>query len=263
MDQILQPLGARKAARLDVPLAAMLAASVAFFLYAMPDRLFAGLGGSFGAGVLDPAARLIPILLAAGLTFLITWLVLRALDAKPQATAADAPEATIDEAEVVRRLRRADAHPDAPGRPPLMARNLGDPMFDEGELAEGDDDILDLQPAEMLESEREEPAQWPLEEAVTAEAETGIVDGDYEEIAEVEADGAEAYELESLAPPAGDEPTITDLMRRLERGIARRQSAEEDPVNAADAERKRQALLADERLQDALGELQRMAGRRD
>ncbi|HEX8257418.1 MAG TPA: hypothetical protein VF589_07280, partial [Allosphingosinicella sp.] len=127
---------ARKIAKLplDLPMAALAAASVAFVAYAMPDDLFSrGVGLTGLPSVLAAAepplgatARLAVIAAGAAGTFLIVWLLLRALG-KPSAKARRLAE---EEAEMAPpRLRRADAHPDAPSRRPLIAGlDLGEPF---------------------------------------------------------------------------------------------------------------------------------------
>ena len=116
----------------DAGLAALAALSAGFVAFAMPDPLFSGLveasrppdfvAGRPAAAGRDGAARgdrrrgpahLRRRLGADGA-------------ARPGAGARARPEAE-PEAEAPR-LRRADAHPDAPARRPLLARDLGEPL---------------------------------------------------------------------------------------------------------------------------------------
>ena len=102
--------------RFDAPLAALFGAAVAFAGFAMPARLAA----PFALPQAATVARLgwsLPAGLAAGL---VLWLLLRALG-RPARRRADG----------VVNVRRADAHPDAPPRPPIFAaRDLGEPLMD-------------------------------------------------------------------------------------------------------------------------------------
>ena len=127
---------ARKIAKLplDLPMAALAAASVAFVAYAMPDDLFSrGVGLTGLPSVLAAAepplgatARLAVIAAGAAGTFLVVWLLLRALG-RPSAKARRLAEE--EAAMAPPRLRRADAHPDAPSRRPLIAGlDLGEPF---------------------------------------------------------------------------------------------------------------------------------------
>jgi hypothetical protein len=110
---------------------------VAFALFAVPDDLFAGLVEASGLpSVLAAAqpplgntARFAAIAVASTAAFLFVWLVLRALGGKPvQAKRRTAP---VPIEVPLPRIRRADAHPDAPARRPLLAGlELGVP-FDE------------------------------------------------------------------------------------------------------------------------------------
>jgi len=122
----------------NIAVAAFAAASVAFAVFAMPADLFGRLVGMTGLPALLPAAepplgataRLAAIALAAAVCFLAVWLLLRAFDprpAKPADEAADGDE--LSESDwIAPRLRRADAHPDAPARRPLFAgKDLGEP----------------------------------------------------------------------------------------------------------------------------------------
>jgi len=116
---------------LDLGMAALAAGSVAFVTFAMPDDIFSGLVSASGLPSAIPAAqpplgataRMAAIGLAAGATFLLVWSLLRALG-KPKG-----PKRARGSVEVPAdppRLRRADAHPDAPSRHPILAgRDLG------------------------------------------------------------------------------------------------------------------------------------------
>src|SRR3546814_3477289 len=118
-----------------MPMAALAALSVAFVAYAMPDPLFADAVAASGLPSLLPAAqpplgttaRLAVVAPAAIVAFLLTWAVLRALGkgSSPVRREQDVEEAGMPPL----RLRRADVHPDAPLRRPLVAGlELGEPM---------------------------------------------------------------------------------------------------------------------------------------
>lgn len=142
--------GAAGKSSLDMAMAALAAASVGFVTFAMPDDLFAGLVTASGLPALLPAAepplgttaRLAVVAAAAIGAFLLVSLALRALGqpAGPKAAKAEAvaePEAPpsgrrrsfMVKEEEAPRIRRADAHPDAPARRPLFAgSDLGEPL---------------------------------------------------------------------------------------------------------------------------------------
>lgn len=124
------------------------------------------------------------------------------------------------------RLRRADAHPDAPSRQPLLAGiELGEP----------------------------EPAPLDLETNVFPEWERPIEDE------AVEDDSVTAF----AEPPLElEEPTIAQLVQRLELGLNRRQqearpfSTDRDETAIIDA-----PPPLDDRLRSALDDLRTMAAR--
>lgn len=221
------------ASALDLPMAALAALSVGFVAFAMPDALFTGAVQASGLPSLLPAAepplgttaRLAVVIAAAVAAFACTWLLLRALgnmgSPRPrhrEATEVEAPPL---------RLRRADAHPDAPLRRPLVAG-------------------LDLGEPEPIEPPAEEETSPSVVEA-EARAEE-IVDGEWDEASD-------------LPPMELEEPTIADLMERLERGLVRRQRV----AAPAETPEESPAILApaiDDRLRSALDDLQRLAARR-
>lgn len=257
---------------LDLPMAALAALSVAFVAYAMPDAFFAEAVAGTGLPAILPAAapplgqtaRLSVILAAALGTFVLIWLVLRAIGSRPSESPARVR--SIEVPADPPRLRRADFHPDAPSRRPLFAGlDLGEPT-----PAETPDlpRFLVPEPAEEAE-EVEVPEEWlELTEAEMVEPE--IEDIPHVEAFEDEPEAAEAEacpEEEMACPPpaaTADErvPSIPELMERLEQGLLRRQMREtrvaaepvieavpfDDPVDA--------------RLRSALDDLQKMAARR-
>ncbi len=264
---------------LDLPMAGLAALSVAFVAYAMPDAFFAEAVAGTGlpailpaaAPPLGPTARLSVILAAALGTFVLIWLVLRAIGTRP----ADTPlrVRTLEVPAEPPRLRRADAHPDAPSRRPLFAGlDLGEPA-----QAEKPDLPRFLMPEPVEEEEAEE---WlELTEAEIVEDEIEIVEDEVEEIPPVDAVydqpetfAADAFAEEEMvvapAAPAADEhvPSISELMARLEQGLVRRQAraapAAAAPVIEAVPFDDPIEDPVDARLRSALDDLQKMAARR-
>ncbi len=157
---------------LDAAMAALAAGSVAFLIYAMPDRQFgavvelSGLPRLISAAQppLGTTARLAAVAAAALGTFLLVWAMLRGLGRKKPARKAE-PELEPEpqrkrkvgaiELAPTPKIRRADAHPDAPAPRPIFAEHdFGEPAgaehdsflsFDEhGELT--DEAITDEPP---------------------------------------------------------------------------------------------------------------------
>lgn len=115
----------------DAGLAAAAALSAGFVVFAMPESLFSGLVETSRLPQFVPAAepplgetaRLAAAGAAALVTFAAVWALMAALGRRPAPRKAQAePEAEAP------RLRRADSHPDAPARRPLLARDLGEPL---------------------------------------------------------------------------------------------------------------------------------------
>jgi len=123
------------------PLAAVaLGALVALGVAAMPTSGLESLVMDSGLPAIFPAAepplgltaRAAVALLTGGFAALFTWLAGFILVGTRSVTLGGAaPEAVDDEAVPMPVLRRADAHPDAPPRPPLLAtRDLGKPFLE-------------------------------------------------------------------------------------------------------------------------------------
>jgi len=162
-------------------------------------------------------------------------------------------------------LRRADAHPDAPARPPIFAsRDFGGldifartaPERDKIDTEVADDvaPAAGLSIPSMPEEMTEESAFVRLQRAFSPET----VDADYEEIAEPAQPQAAPVAHLSLA----------ELTRRLERGLAQRKRMgrpasvlADMPVEAAVPVRDHVEQGVDEALRAALGNLRNMAGR--
>lgn len=258
--------GKRKGSALDVPMAVLAASSVAFVAYAMPDWRFEAAVEASGLPLLLSAAspplgmtaRLAAVAAAGIGTFFLVWLTLRALGSKRPA-----PRRAVEVAELpteAPKVRRADAHPDAPSRLPIRARlDLGEPAEPVVVLAEPD---------------------WPEEEIALDETEERPYPGFtlLEQPPEAEI-FPEPFELsdrhlptvEELVPPLPDvleveQESIPHLMQRLELGLARRQRnyrpvAAAEPITAGPRSQGDEAGRMDERLRSAIADLQKLAAR--
>jgi hypothetical protein len=212
---------------LNLAMAGLAALSLAFFTYAMPDDLFSsliarsGLPGLVAAAEppLGMKARGAVIAAVAVLVFALVLLLFRAIDrisARPARAAADSAEAEAP------RLRRADAHPDAPSRRPLLAgRDLGDYVEPEDE-----DDYFDPPPAEEKFADLEVsalPGFLAGDEAEATEAEVEDVPVSYVPPAREDSDiDALVSQLPDLGETGGNE-SISELMQRLESGLSERE----------------------------------------
>jgi hypothetical protein len=147
----------------DAGLAALAAVSAGFVVLAMPDSVFSGLVETSRLPAFVPAAqpplgetaRLAALGAAALLTFAAVWALMTALGRAPARRKPETPAEADAEAKAPR-LRRADAHPDAPARRPLLARDLGEP--------------LDLEDHAQVPAEKASFGQAALEEAPIEEA---------------------------------------------------------------------------------------------
>jgi len=282
-----------KASAFNLGLAAVVAAAAGFALFAMPDAMFARLGGAIGTSILVEGAGPFGIdprvgagAIAGAASFLLVWLLLRACDRpvrrKPRA------EAPLDPDWIALRVRRADAHPDAPVRRPILAgRDLGEPGESEA-LASGPspepvrvpDHANDPAPTRAVDMPLQEPAVGPVDQYWSAGDEPSA-DPAPLDLVGFEASGeAEPVEVqgdpsEPDRPAAGDETEewigIDDLMARLplpeDRGgsvsgllrqlDARLAGAEWPLPEGADP----QPQIQDDRLRSALDELRKMASR--
>lgn len=265
---------------LDRGVAALAAVSAAFVTYAMPEGLFARLIlashiPDFVAAAHPPLgakARLAVIAAVGLLVYAFVWTLMRALDSigAPRPTA---KPAEVEEEEAPR-LRRADAHPDAPSRRPIRAgRDLGEPAFDDEEPFElGPDSAIgfdhDAEPEhhdepgfhEPVASEpwhevAPEPEQEPAPEPVRAAAplpsflapqqpeeepehapaaRPAFVPPSFDAHDDAEEEEPEEEEADSY-PQDEDNQSLARLMRRFESGLGRKQQAL-DPASVAEAE---------------------------
>ncbi|HEU0135335.1 MAG TPA: hypothetical protein VFR28_10975, partial [Allosphingosinicella sp.] len=184
---------------------------------------------------LGETARLAAAGSAALLSFASVWGLMAAIGRVParrksEARAGGGSEMPA-EAEAPR-LRRADAHPDAPARRPLLARDLGEPLDLDGFAQAGDEPEEDpSEPAEARalpgflvpqvpepEWVEETPAEWAREEARLPDAEPEAIEAE-PHWAVPEAAGWNEPEPEPEAEPLLDDRTadlpLSDLAARL------------------------------------------------
>jgi hypothetical protein len=239
---------------LNLGVAMLAACALGFLAFAMPDDLFSTLVAQSGLpGFVEAAqpplgmkARGAAIAAAAILTFLVVLLMLRGIDrltARPAgAKARDralAPEAEAD----APRVRRADSHPDAPTRRPLLAgRDLAD-FHDEDEFGYPPDDMFADLPTQPLpgflveqqpvaeQSPEPEEAHAPVAgQEEEEEAEPLILETPYEEA------GPEAEPFQDETPyqevGAETEPAEDETPHRQVRDVAEPIVAEERSVEA-------------------------------
>jgi hypothetical protein len=224
--------------RFEVPLAALLALSSGFMVFVMPARILSAVPGAIRLGALfQPVAAAV----AAVLGGLLALALMIGAGRRPRRAAAETADADADidvapmpapvaeesvappvaEPTVVR-VRRADAHPDAPPRAPILAtRDLGQPF-------------MDFEPA-------------PAAPAIAPD----IAEADFVELADT-VDEAPAVPVPPRPAPAPrpERQSIADMMARLDAGMMRRAGPALPPRDARPA------------LRDALAELNRLAARR-
>jgi hypothetical protein len=230
---------------LDLAMAAFAGASVAFAVFALPEWRFQQAVALSGLPLILPAAqpplgetaRLLVAAVAGSFVMGIVWLVLKSLGKKPAA-----PKQRFEpvEIEVAPKLRRADAHPDAPSRRPIFAElDLGEPLELEAE---------EERQFTPVDEEEEEVAAEPVRPRFVV----------LEQPEEAEPASAEASNPAEL-----EQNSIPHLMQRLELGLSRRERRTEGeepspmvwPPAPADKER------IDERLRGAIADLQKLAAR--
>ncbi len=218
---------------LNLFMAGLAALALAFFTYAMPDDLFSGLIARSGLPNLVAAAepplgmkaRGAVIAAVAILIFGAVLLLFRAIDrisARPAAAKAAPAEAEAP------RLRRADTHPDAPARRPLLAgRDLGD-YFE----PEEDEDILDLSDEEKFADLEVSPMPGFLAAEGVRAPEAALEDEPASFAQPSEDIDSLVSQLPDIGQVSGHE-SIGELMQRLESGLSQRElSAGTDPVEA-------------------------------
>jgi hypothetical protein len=272
--------------RIDMPLAALAGLAVAFVFFVMPGGLLSqaveasGLPQFLSAAQppLGTKARALIALAAAIAAFATVFFLLRLLGRKDKSAPRrrEEPESEAEDELAAPRLRRADVHPDAPARRPILAaRELGEPVRREPATQPfwRPDDF----PAEP-EEETVETAEVEETEAVPETLDLG---GPEIEILQPEACLPTASPAppgeEPPPPPSLDDSTLPDLMMRLERGLARRLRqkgvfpapeaapvSDPEPVSEPAPIRAAEPAFApegDDRLRSAIENLQKMAAR--
>ena len=263
-------------ALLDAAMAAFAAGAVGFAGFVMPAGIVVP-GGQVGRAAISLGAALA--------TFLGVLLLLRELGGPTRLRKSGSL-----------RLRRADMHPDAPARSPILAaRELGVPL-DELALDAHTAEAIDLEAAEDdAEREHAPPGFTPAEGGMPATAEAlpknglpfWIADDAPPEVAEIVAGPPDSNEVvaEIATPPpmpfwveeppgatpaAGellldqpepvlrlaDEPTLGAPGDRLETGVLRRKRGGRAAAQAAEREQDR---ALEDRLRGAISDLRRMA----
>ncbi|MGP1283484.1 MAG: hypothetical protein ACTS1X_10950 [Parasphingopyxis sp.] len=252
---------------------------------------------------LGARARIVFALIAAFVVTLGAWIALTAIVGRKLRTGTRfaMPDEAGEGSSLPRRapsLRRADAHPDAPYRRPIMAENdLGTPLDlvtvapDDASDAVDDFDVLDLgEVAEIVEDDPPsvaagEPAATSPEEdaAAPAEAAEDVSDApepvfeiplprrDRAGFPDAPIEPAVDPEPVAQAAPTSDARTeLADLVARLEAGLERKKTAkdrqgqaEARPVteNVMPHPQARRSDDHDAALRDALSALQQVAGK--
>lgn len=282
-------LGKGAAPVFNAGLGALAAAAAAFFLYAMPGDLFAALVEATGLPSLISAAkpplgltaRLCAMVAAGAVMFLLVWAVLRRIDAFGTIGGEPVEE---EAAAVLPRLRRADAHPDAPARRPLLAReDLGEPIDaplpvetpEQPDLPEEWEPIEAIPEFLSLDAEFPDEAAEPAAQKASPEpvAEADAAADFLEQVRPVSGDPTEREPVDEAAPaerealmarlplPEDRGESVAVLFRRLDAGLANLewplrpggQQAQEVPAEPQDP--------VSDQLRNALDDLRKMAGR--
>lgn len=264
-------------------LGALAAAAAAFFLYAMPASLFAALVEATGLSSLISAAkppfgltaRLGAMGLAGAVMFLLVWTMLRRID-RSGSVGEDLVE--VEAAALLPRLRRADAHPDAPARRPLLAReDLGEPLdaplpAEAPEMPDVPDEAESVEtiPA-FLSPEAEVPDEAPVPIAPEAGLEPATLTDKTAESAEnvlhVPRDPAECAPAETddlmarLPLPEDRGESVAALFRRLDAGLADLEWPLRPGGQEAGEVRAEPQDAVNDQLRNALDDLRKMAGR--
>jgi hypothetical protein len=272
---------------LDLAMSAFAACSVGFVVYVMPNASFERAVELSGLPLILPAAspplgmiaRLAAVAVAAIGVFVLVALVLRALGKSTPRAQPERRSAPVEIEVPLPKIRRADAHPDAPARRPILAGlDLGAPFDAEtfSREREIEEEALPLEEhlQNPLDEEQEEeaapfedqlhyPAAQELETAKERPLPSFIVPQ------EEEAEADEPYEPDTSAAafeasePADDgQGSIPNLMQRLELGLARRQGSSSHAATPfSRPEAGETANQMDHRLRSAIDDLQKLAGR--
>jgi len=231
---------------IDAGVSLLAAGSAAFVLFAMPEAVLARILAACGLAGFSPkfqppfGAPLRFGLVALGglLVFAFVWSLMKALDRAPAPDAAAAPEPVrLPEREPdAPRLRKADAHPDAPARRPLLAgRDLGEPLdLDPADALPADwSEAADAAEAEEEFVPQPEPlphpvAVEPIVHAPVAPAPVAAVPAflvPQDEAEQPEEEAPHQLRHEQAPEPAAEEESIVALMHRFETGLVRKKQA--------------------------------------
>ncbi|MEM8695545.1 MAG: hypothetical protein AAGE05_05935 [Pseudomonadota bacterium] len=250
---------------------------------------------------LGARARIVFALVAALIVTLVAWAALtvivgRKMRGRAQPLHAATEVDDLDTGETVRTpmLRRADAHPDAPYRRPIMAEDdLGTPLdlvdvqpaepetpAEDGEALELGEvaQILEDDPvADTVEDVTVEPPSEPLSagtpaEAIDRDGETTAAPEPVFEIplprrdhAEAEAPARPGARPVPAAPPSDARIELAELVARLEAGMERKRerktAASQAPDNVTAHPQAQPSDDRDAALREALSALQQVAGK--
>lgn len=257
--------GGAGAGWLDAAMALLAGGSVAFAVVAMPDYHFARLVTSSRLPqILEAAqpplgltARIGAAAAAGAAAALLVWLLLRMLNRAAGTSGKNARKRDSEMEEIDMpppRLRRIDAHPDAPARRPLFAgTDLGEPE-PEVQPADPAPEPLRSDARETADEAREEQSEpWTR---AWQDPEPAPAPQAFEEAAPEPAEEAPEPSAEPEAPPPGlrfsepgaeSQPSLDELVQRLERGARRDGRPSARHVN--------------DRLRSALDDLQKMTSR--
>ncbi|HEX6375491.1 MAG TPA: hypothetical protein VFZ91_07195 [Allosphingosinicella sp.] len=248
----------------DAGLAALAAVSAGFVVFAMPEPLFSGLIEAsrlpeFVAAAQPPlgeTARLAAAGVAALFAFAAVWALMAALDRVPARRAAPGAEPETE----APRLRRADAHPDAPAPRPLLARDLGEPL-ELDVIAEAPEPEPPLQADDRPLPGFLIPQASELEPDAEAEAEDETSHAETDPEPEPQAEPPPIADLAAQLPEAKDEAdqSLSQLVNRIEFGLSRKRQAlpagEPPAVETPSVEEER----VGHRLRSAINDLQKIA----
>lgn len=217
----------------ELPAALLAAAAVAFWAWILPSWRLEQAVGATGLGAILPAARpplgdtarALMALAGGGLAFALVWAGLKSLDRKEPL-----PEGFPQ-------FRKADLHPDAPKRRPILAgEEFGAPRTTEASAP-----VPDTPP----DGRHEAPPEYLLSDPLDDEADRRQAHGPTDAHAPAEiAEIARAVE-ESPTPKATGEHSVGELMARLERGLAARGGVPVRPVANEDTEQALRAIAAE------------------
>jgi hypothetical protein len=254
----------------DAGLAAFAAVSAGFVAFAMPDALFTGLVETsrlpdFVAAARPPlgeTARFAAVAAAASFTFAAIWALMASLGRAPARL-----EAAAESEAQAPRQRRADAHPDAPPRPPLLARDLGEPLELHDVAPEPAETVqfvgTELRPLPGF-LIPQEPEPEPLAEADEPLAEPQPAP---KPVAEWEAEPAPVSEdmpiadLVARLPEAEEDSdqSLSQLVNRIESGLSRKRQALPAVELPAAGESPIEEERVGHRLRSAINDLQKIA----